>query len=542
MPTDMEEIAFGRYRLLQELGSGGMAVVWRAVIDGPEGFAREVVIKRVLPELSRSEEFVRMMVSEARLSARLRHPGIVQVHELGQVDGEYFLAMEYVEGRDLVTLAERCRERERPLPVGLACFIVREVAAALAYAHELADDEGRPLCIVHRDVSPSNVMISSAGAVKLLDFGIAKAADHFRRERTQTGVLKGKLSYLSPEQAEGEDLDARSDLFALGIVLHECLTNRRLFAGGDELKTLRLVREAKVAPASESRSEVPPELDAVVMKMLAKRREDRYASGHEIVAALAPLVHRFEGSATRLKAFARELTGQGSGGPRAAISTTVREQTTGSSSSGEMAPRDDEPDDGDEGADNGEGEAEEGGDDDGGGRGQSPWAMAVMGAVAAIGLGVVVTNFLGVYGSGAPAAAPIAAAPVAAAPVAPIAAGPVAPVVAAPGVPSSVPAPAAPSTVRLQVASSPGASVSLDGRLLGRVPLDVPIARDALPHRLEIAHAGAETIARTIVADRDLSLEVQLPRRAHAPAHAPAAAAKTPAHAGGGEIENPFAN
>ena len=138
----MQAIPFGRYRLLQELGSGGMAVVWRAVIDGPEGFAREVVIKRVLPELGSSDEFVRMMVSEARLSARLRHPGIVQVHELGQVDGEYFLAMEYVDGRDLVTIAERCRERDRPLPVGLACFIAREVAAALAYAHELADDDG----------------------------------------------------------------------------------------------------------------------------------------------------------------------------------------------------------------------------------------------------------------------------------------------------------------------------------------------------------------------------------------------------------------
>ena len=540
MPTDMEEIAFGRYRLLQELGSGGMAVVWRAVIDGPEGFAREVVIKRVLPELSRSEEFVRMMVSEARLSARLRHPGIVQVHELGQVDGEYFLAMEYVDGRDLVTIAERCHDEERPLPVGLACFIAREVAAALAYAHELADDEGRPLCIVHRDVSPSNVMISSAGSVKLLDFGIAKAADHFRRERTQTGVLKGKLSYLSPEQAEGEDLDARSDLFALGIVLHECLTNRRLFAGGDELKTLRLVREAKVAPPSASRSEVPPELDAVVMKMLAKRREDRYASGHEIVAALAPLVHRFEGSAARLRTFTRELTGQGSGGPRAAIATTMREQTTGSSSSGEMAPRDDEPEDAEEGGEDVDGEADEGGDDDGEGRGQSPWAMAVMGAVAAIGLGVVVSNFRGVYGSGAPAAAPVAVAPVAVAPVA------VAPVAAPPAAaaPTSVPAPAAPSTVRLQVASSPGASVSLDGRLVGQVPLDLVIARDALPHRLEIAHAGAETITRMVVADRDLSLEVQLPRRtavhaaaAHAPSHAPAAHAAT--HAGG-EIENPF--
>jgi serine/threonine-protein kinase len=517
----MEEIAFGRYRLLQQLGAGGMAVVWRAVIDGPEGFAREVVIKRVLPELGRSDEFVRMLLGEARLSARLRHPGIVQVHELGQVDGEYFLAMEYVEGSDLVTIAEKCRDRQMPLPIGLACFIAREVAAALAYAHELKDDEGRPLCVVHRDVSPSNVMVSSAGVVKLLDFGIAKAADHFRRERTQTGVLKGKLSYLSPEQAEGEELDPRSDLFALGIVLHECLTNRRLFSGGDELKTLRLVREAAVSQPSAARPEVPPELDAVVAKMLARRREDRYANGHEIVEALAPFVHRFEGNAVRLRSFARELTGGSAGAPRAAVSTTTRralEPTTGASTSGELEARDDDPLD----------------DEEVEGQSHSPWVMAVMGAVAAIGVAVIATNFRGLYGQPAPSVPTPAALP--AAPPAPPP-----PVAASPAREASAPVP---SNVRLQIAGSKDAAVTLDGRPLGRVPLDVVIARDLGPHRLEIAHAGAETVARTIVADRDQTLEIVLPRVHVTHASAPRAtpAAKAPPRASGGEIEDPFAN
>jgi len=527
----MQEIPFGPYRLVQELGAGGMAVVWRAVIDGPAGFAREVVIKRVLPELARSEEFVRMLLGEARLSARLRHPGIVQVHELGQVDGEYFLAMEYVEGRDLVTIAERCRERDRPLPIGLACFIAREVAAALAYAHTLADDDGRPLGIVHRDVSPSNVMISSAGAVKLLDFGIAKAADHFRRERTQTGVLKGKLSYLSPEQAEGEELDGRSDLFALGIVLHECLTNRRLFCGETELKTLRLVRESTPAPPSATRQEVPPELDAVVMKMLARRREDRYANGDEIVAALAPLAHRFEGSAARLRSFARELTGQVARAPRAAISTMAgvppsRELTTGSSSNGELDARDDEPLEPAVGH-------------------HSPWIMAALGAVAATGIAVIATSFRAPYAPGVPGAATTVPAVSASAMPAPAASPPATAPPAATATSAPALAPPAAATVRLQVAGSAGASVTLDGRPLGRVPLDIQLLRDGASHRLRVAHTNGEAVDRTIVADRDLALEIVLSRRPsshRATPHAPTTPVPAPNKPRSGEIEDPFAN
>src|SRR5579862_9847443 len=162
---------FGRYRLLDELGSGGMAVVSRAVVDGPQGFQRTVVLKRILPELSRNPKFVKMFLSEARLCALLHHPSIVQVNDLGEVDGEYFLAMEYVEGVDLSSLLRHAYDARKPMPAGVACWLAAELAGALAYAHALKDDEGRPLDIVHRDVSPSNIRVTPLGAVKLLDFG-----------------------------------------------------------------------------------------------------------------------------------------------------------------------------------------------------------------------------------------------------------------------------------------------------------------------------------------------------------------------------------
>src|SRR5262245_61036384 len=178
----------GRYRLVEPIGAGGMAVVHRAV--DPTG--RVVVIKRVLPSLSRNPTFAKMLVAEARLSSRLRHPGIVEVYELGRVNDEYFLAMEFVDGVDLVRLLNRCIQIARPLPIGLACHVIGQVADALAYAHDLTDDLGRPLGIVHRDVTPSNVMVATDGCVKLLDFGVAKAAEHVVDERTRTGMLKGK--------------------------------------------------------------------------------------------------------------------------------------------------------------------------------------------------------------------------------------------------------------------------------------------------------------------------------------------------------------
>ncbi|MGZ3427890.1 MAG: serine/threonine-protein kinase, partial [Polyangia bacterium] len=256
-----------------------------------------VVIKRVLPELSRDPAFIKMLVAEARLSSRLSHPGIVHTYELGRVRDEYFLAMEYVDGIDLVRMLNRCAASRTPVPIGVACYIAQKVAAALGYAHSLKDAEGRPLEIVHRDVSPANIMVNVAGEVKLLDFGVAKAAEHFQDDRTRTGMLKGKINYLSPEQAEGLPIDGRSDLFALGIVLHECLTLKRLFRGPSDLVTLRLVRQCEVVPPSHLRPGVPPELDTIVLRMLARDRGQRFASGDEIANALAPVVAATGGSA-----------------------------------------------------------------------------------------------------------------------------------------------------------------------------------------------------------------------------------------------------
>ncbi len=282
-------VVFGRYRLVEQLGAGGMARVFRAVIDGPKGFAHELVIKRIRPEYSSNAHFVNMLAREARICGLLRHHSIVQVHEFAEVDGEYYLAMEMVEGCDLLALARALGKAERPMPAGVACHIVNELAGALGYAHALTDGDGVSLGVVHRDISPSNVMIGKLGTVKLLDFGIAKAAATAREDHTSTGTLKGKIGYMSPEQAEGLPLDGRSDIFALGVVFHEILTQRRLFRADGDMERLRMVREAKVDPPSTLMPNIAPAIDAVVMKMLARRREDRYQRAEDVVADLTPL-------------------------------------------------------------------------------------------------------------------------------------------------------------------------------------------------------------------------------------------------------------
>jgi serine/threonine protein kinase len=307
----------GRYRLVDQLGEGGMAVVHKAIVDGPRGVSSPFVIKRILPSLSQDSKFVDMLVNEARLSALLRHPCIVQLHELGEEQGEYFLVMEYVAGRDLAAVLSAAAHVSRPMPVGVAAFIVGELLSGLAYAHALKDERGRPLEIVHRDVSPSNVLLTGAGAVKLLDFGIAKAAAHVNQERTRTGVLKGKVSYLSPEQADGLPIDHRSDIFSLGILFHEALTMKRLFRADDDLQTLRMVREANVRPPSSVRSEIPAALDNVVMRMLARDPRVRFQNCDDALRALRPVLHDLRGDA------------QGLAGYLSAVETPVRRGNDG---------------------------------------------------------------------------------------------------------------------------------------------------------------------------------------------------------------------
>src|SRR4051812_22233079 len=284
-PSSQPTLRFGKYLLVERLGRGGMAEVWKAKILGPAGFQRTVVVKRILPHLAEDPHFVQMFVSEARLSARLSHANIVHVYELGDVAGEYFICMEYVRGRDLVSVMRAHLMRAIP-PAGLGAFVVREICRAHAYAHGLTDDDGRPLRLIHRDVSPSNVMLSFDGSVKLLDFGIAKALSEASENKTQTGTLKGKFGYMSPEQVEGKEIDHRTDLFAAGIMLHEVLTGRRLFKGQTDIQTIAMVREANIQPPSTFNPQVPPELDRVCMKALARSLDDRFQRCDEMAFEL----------------------------------------------------------------------------------------------------------------------------------------------------------------------------------------------------------------------------------------------------------------
>ena len=297
-------LPFGRYTLLRPIGRGGMAEVWKAKIHGAQNFQRLVVVKRILPHLSSDPEFVRMFTVEAMLSARLNHPNIVQVFEFAEVAGERYLAMEYVHGINLGDLQKRLKGV--PVPVGMAAHLVREICLALGYAHALPDDDGKPLSLIHRDVSPSNVMIGYDGGVKLLDFGVAKALSS-TDELTRTGALKGKVAYMSPEAVDGElSLDGRTDIFAAGVVLYELLTGKRLFKGGDDLRTIALVRACKVEPPSTERPDIPPELDRIVLKSLARNRDQRYERAELLAADLNQLSHDLEWDATRTSLFLKQ--------------------------------------------------------------------------------------------------------------------------------------------------------------------------------------------------------------------------------------------
>jgi eukaryotic-like serine/threonine-protein kinase len=270
---------FGRFLLLECIGRGGMAEVFRALAHGVEGFRRIFVVKRIHRDKSDNPQLVEMFINEARISALLNHPNIVQIYDFGQHDGWYFIAMEHLRGKDLLLVLRQLRAARRIMPAPLAAFIAREVAAGLDYAHKLNAPGGQHLQIVHRDVSPSNVMLLRAGGVKLLDFGIAKAEALLARKtdtRTETVMVKGKLSYLSPEQVRNEPIDARSDIFSLGVMFWECLTGKRLFYDKAEYKTMHNVLERPVPPPSALRPDLPPELDEVVLRALERSRDQRY--------------------------------------------------------------------------------------------------------------------------------------------------------------------------------------------------------------------------------------------------------------------------
>lgn len=277
----------GRYVIRRKLTEGGMAEIYTARAVGPEGFSKDVVIKIIHSFLARDSQFVQMFIAEARLASKLNHANVVQIFDFGKHDASYYLAMEYVRGASLWDLRKRCREHAMPFPPALAAEIGAQVARGLQYAHALTEG-GQKLGVVHRDVTPHNVLLSFDGAVKLTDFGIAKAAS----THTVPGMLKGKFAYMSPEQSRGDVVDARTDVFALGIVLWELLTGGRLFAGDSDLAVLRAVQESFIAPPSRLNPEVPSDLSDVVMKALARVPEERFQSAFEFEKALANWVLR----------------------------------------------------------------------------------------------------------------------------------------------------------------------------------------------------------------------------------------------------------
>ena len=275
-----------RYRITERIAVGGMAEVFKGVAESLQGFRKNVAVKRILPSLTKNKTFIAMFLDEARLSLSLQHANIVQVFDIGHVDDTYFLVMEFVDGVDLKAIIEWRRRINKPLTIGQTVYVIMEICKGLNYAHDLPHPEtGKPLGIVHRDVSPPNVLVSKNGEVKVTDFGLAKAA--VQVEHTDPGVVKGKMSYLSPEAARGEEVDQQSDIFAVGILLYEMLTNRRLFYGESDYQTVELVRAARIPPIGAQNPEVEPELEDIVRKSLARRLEDRFASATDLQDALA---------------------------------------------------------------------------------------------------------------------------------------------------------------------------------------------------------------------------------------------------------------
>jgi serine/threonine protein kinase len=271
---------FGKYYLLERINVGGMAEVFKAKVMGVEGFERIVALKRILPNIAEDEEFITMFIDEAKIAVQLQHANIAQIFDLGKVEDAYFIALEYVQGRDLRGIFDDARKHRQPMPLPQVCYVIMQVCEGLDYAHNKRDAQGRALNLVHRDVSPQNVLIGYEGEVKLIDFGIAKAAG--KASKTQAGILKGKFGYMSPEQVRGLPIDRRSDIFAVGIILYEMLTGERLFVGESDFSTLEKVRNVEIVPPSTFNLQIPDQLERIVLKALAKDVDDRYQNALDL--------------------------------------------------------------------------------------------------------------------------------------------------------------------------------------------------------------------------------------------------------------------
>jgi len=280
-----------RYRVIKRLASGGMAEVFVAESAGIEGFRKQVAIKRVLPQLSKNEQFINMFLDEARLCGRLAHSNVVSVFDIGVGDNTYFIVMEYVDGADLKQVIEHQKKLSKPMPVESACFIATKICQGLAYAHDLHTPEGEHLNIVHRDVTPANVLITRHGECKIVDFGLAKASSQLAN--SDAGVIKGKFGYLAPETVMELGVDPRVDVFAAGIILWEMLAGRRLFLGDTDFATVKLVRDAVIPQLKPINPDVPPELEEILRKALARDRDTRYRTARDFGRDLVRFLYHF---------------------------------------------------------------------------------------------------------------------------------------------------------------------------------------------------------------------------------------------------------
>jgi serine/threonine-protein kinase len=473
----------GRYEVLGRLGAGGMAEVLLCRLAGASGFERLVTLKRVLPSLAHQPGFTSMFLDEARIVASIRHANVVQVFELLDEGGELCIVMEYLEGESLASLRASLRGSARPFPPALACWILAEAAAGLHAAHQLTGPDGRSLEIIHRDLSPQNIFVTYDGAVKLLDFGIAHSRG--RITQTESGTIKGKLEYMSPEQATGRELDARSDLFSLGVVLWELVTGRSLFKRPSMLAVARAIVEEPIPPPSRL-CEVPPELDAVCLRALSRNAAERYQTAAELRRDVLGLAHQLAGptlpgpdslSPLMAEAFAsriaekREMVRQArSGAQRVAVPPVPFDESPAPLEPAALTPAPSFPPVVSR---------------------RRPFVVvgvaAVLGAVALL------------------VAQPWAAAPVAALPP------PVVPMAPSVAEPPALPPPATPVEVRLRVETSPaGARVEVDGRSVGVSPVEVQVPRTAT-HISVVARKSGYLVAESrLVPDVDQKLTLKL--------------------------------
>ncbi len=279
--TVFESKQFGKYQLLDKIAVGGMAELFRAKLTGAQGFEKLIAIKKILPNLSGEESLLSAFIDEAKLAALLHHENIIQIYDFGSMDDQYFIAMEYLFGKDLRAITRTARQKDLELGMENIVYIVSRICAGLDYSHHLRDLQGKPLNIIHRDINPQNILITYEGQVKIIDFGIAKAASH--NTKTRENLIKGKLAYMSPEQANGQQIDHRSDIFSTGIILYELLAIRRMFTG-ETMQVLSLVRDAQYDPPEEVIADLPSKLNAILRQALAKDPDDRYQSASEMLA------------------------------------------------------------------------------------------------------------------------------------------------------------------------------------------------------------------------------------------------------------------